>query len=81
MFGSHYLFFFSLFLYIGKVWKLLLTIKVQKFMKVLGSSNPGFIVNTKYWKNSSKIARVGNNGNTNLNWLTLSAPVNLQISL
>lgn len=50
-------------------------------MKVLGSSNPGFIVNTKYWKNSSKIARVGNNGNTNLNWLTLSAPVNLQISL
>lgn len=50
-------------------------------MKTLGSSSLGFIVNTKYQKNSSKIARVGNDANTNLNWLTLSAAVNFQISL
>lgn len=68
---------FFFFLHIGKVWKLLLKIKVQKFMKALGSSSLCFIVNNKYQKNSSKIARVGDDANANLNWLTLSAPVNL----
>lgn len=46
-------------------------------MKALGSSSLCFIVNNKYQKNSSKIARVGDDANANLNWLTLSAPVNL----